>query len=1820
MNTAGKWGADSTGLAALPPQPTNDYYTGPFFIRTPPNNAGVTFAGHSLTLQDVTGNPGTGGQGAPFRNILYKGTGGDTITINNLTNAAGSVLNNGGSGNISAPTFTGNLWTIAGNSTIISDQGPTIIGYPIVGSANLTNSGSVQSGVHAITYAGSLSGFTGKLILFNLNGGMTVNLNSGSSNLGNPVTFTPDQLTLGLGATLIDNVGIAFNNPNSGVTLTGNANISASSATLIGEPITDVTNGIPSVSALTANGGGTLILSNANNTYSGGTTISSGILQLGVANAVPAPATPNIGDVTDNGTLDLNTHNLTINGLNGSGTVDTAAGGTPMLTIGANGDSGTFTGTIQNSSGTLSLIKVGAGTQTVASYSYSGTTVVAGGSLIFNNPSGVPSSPGSLIVSNGAVLTVNTSSGNPAVFNNLLVATNSTLSVDASGTANGINATSLTLQDNATNNINYGAVSANPTAPAINLSGGISAPGSTILISIAATGLKAGTFTLIQYTGTTLGTIANFQLSPPPGVIAALINNTGNHSIDISISQVPNQLAWNGVNGTLWDLSTANWTNILLGGITVFQQYTNAGVVGGDGVTFDDTLTNSSTQPTNIVLNSKFFAFPVTFNSSLPYSIAGSGGIVGVTSLVMSNTGSLTLETSNSFTGGVNITGPTLVITNDSALGAPSGTVTLNGGTLEMNGGVTNARTISMPVTSVVGVSANNTARLNGHFGGAGVFHREDAGMLVLAGNDAITGNVFLHNGTTVIDSGGAITNTTFNDVGVDTNDVATLTMQGTGSFSTTSDFNVGDLGNSIGTLNVTGSATLTVNALFIGSANLSGSTAMGTVNQSGGTITEVSTGLGTFDIGGRTSVSAVGVYNMNGGTLTANGGIRVGSTGIGTLNQNGGTVNAKAGINIARIGGSFGTNNLNGGTLSTFNVASSTGTNAVFNFNGGTLQANYSPSSSTAFGSSWFTPSQGTLPTYILAGGAFIDSSNFNVTISVPLLAGLPNGGLTKKGTGTLNLMGTNTFTGPITNNAGTLVLATPSTYAGALVVNSGTVQMTTASTIQGGATIANNAVLTINQVGSGTETFGNLTLNGSTNTPGATLGFAPTLANNPSVPLLTCTTLTLNGTNTISLPIETVGTIALLKYSAIAGSGNCTNLALPQGATGFISNSVSGSTLYAIITSSGPGIVWTGTNSAPGKANLWDINSTVNWLLGSTPTTYHQIVVPGDLVTFNDSGSGTVLLSNNVAPTSMTISNNAVTYTFTGNGTISGPVSLQKLGSGTAILFLTNNSLGNTVISNGTLQLGRGGVLSTSGNLVVGTAGALELSGISTTVGELTGSGVIDNNSGINPQLTVGTSAGGTWNGTIKDHNGGGVSLNKVGAGTWVVGGTNTFNDGQPFTDVNQINAGTVILTNGGVVQMATLQLQIANGAGNTATVVVAGGRLAVSNNVLSVGFSTNATGSLTVNNGTVVHSGTTAGAGFASVANSIDVGAQGATGMLIVNGGQILNTLPLFLGDGSTSSGTLQLNGGLLQASQVMGNNSPATSVAYFNGGILQATTNSIDFIDLTTTANIQAGGLILDDGGFAITLPYSLTSDSTSLGGGLVKQGAGIVYLDTGNNYTGTTLVTNGILAGNGNVIGPVVVGPAGNLGAGDAGGVGTFTIYNNLTFQGGATMRINATSGSLSQDNVTVNGNIAYGGVLTVTNITSDSTALTTSDTFQLFSVSGTHTGNFSGIAGSPGAGLAYSFNPTNGVLSVITQTIAPNPTNINFSVSGNTLSLSWPADHLGWILQAQTNSLGVGLSPAAGNWFDIPGSSSSTSTSITMDLTKPTVFYRLRHP
>jgi hypothetical protein len=69
-----------------------------------------------------------------------------------------------------------------------------------------------------------------------------------------------------------------------------------------------------------------------------------------------------------------------------------------------------------------------------------------------------------------------------------------------------------------------------------------------------------------------------------------------------------------------------------------------------------------------------------------------------------------------------------------------------------------------------------------------------------------------------------------------------------------------------------------------------------------------------------------------------------------------------------------------------------------------------------------------------------------------------------------------------------------------------------------------------------------------------------------------------------------------------------------------------------------------------------------------------------------------------------------------------------------------------------------------------------------------------------------------------------------------------------------------------------------------------------------------------------------------------------------------------------------------------------------------------------------------------------------------------------------------------------------------------------------------------------------------------------------------------------------------------------------------FQVSGNTLNLSWPADHTGWRLLVQTNNLKNGLSANTNDWMTVPGSTGINSTNFPINPGLPVEFYELIYP
>ncbi len=112
--------------------------------------------------------------------------------------------------------------------------------------------------------------------------------------------------------------------------------------------------------------------------------------------------------------------------------------------------------------------------------------------------------------------------------------------------------------------------------------------------------------------------------------------------------------------------------------------------------------------------------------------------------------------------------------------------------------------------------------------------------------------------------------------------------------------------------------------------------------------------------------------------------------------------------------------------------------------------------------------------------------------------------------------------------------------------------------------------------------------------------------------------------------------------------------------------------------------------------------------------------------------------------------------------------------------------------------------------------------------------------------------------------------------------------------------------------------------------------------------------------------------------------------------------------------------------------------------------------------------------------------------------------------------------------------------------------------------------------------------------------------------------------NYSDSAVNPGTVYYYVVTATNSAgesPNSVQASAQPLPsllaTNISFQVNGSQLQLSWPADHLGWSLQIQTNELSSGV---GSNWVTVPGSINDTSASFPISSVNDCVFFRLVYP
>ncbi|ENL6000662.1 autotransporter-associated beta strand repeat-containing protein [Salmonella enterica] len=734
--------------------------------------------------------------------------------------------------------------------------------------------------------------------------------------------------------------------------------------------------------SLIKQGAGTLIL-NAENTYTGGTTISGGTL---VATNVDALGS---GDVTDDATLELNTGGTFDNAISGSGQV--VKSGDETLTLsGAN----SYTGGTLISSGTLVANNVEAlGSGDVTD---NATLELNTGGDFDNAISGsgkVEKSGDDALTLSGA----NTYTGGTLISDGTLVASN----VEALGTGD--------VTDNAVLELNTGGDFDN----AISGSGQVEKSGDGTL-TLSGSNTYTGGTTIND--GTLIATSVDALGSGDVTDDATLELNTGG-TFDNAIGGSGNVVKSGADTLTLSGSNSYTGGTTISGGTLVASNVEALGTgdvtnnatlelnTGGDFInniggtgrvekSGDDTLTlsGSNTYTGGTLINGGTLVASnvealgtgdVTDNATLELNTGGTfdNAISGSGQVVKSGDDALTLSGSNTYTGGTIISGGTLVATNVDALG--TGDVTDNA-TLELNTGGTFDNAIS----------------------GSGQVVKSGDKTLTLSGSNTYTGGTTINDGTLVAND--------VNALGTgDVTDDATLELN-TG----------GDFDNAIsgsGQVVKSGDDTLTLSGTnsYTGGTTISGGTlvatnvdVLGTGDVTNSSTLELNTG-GDFD----NAISGSGQVVKSGDeTLTLSGS----NTYTGGTLISGGTLVAS---NVEALGTGDVTNDavLELNTGGTFDNAIS-GSGQVVKSGDETL---------TLSGANSYTGgtliSSGTLvanDVNALGTGDVTDDATLELNTGGDFDNAISGSGqVVKSGDDTLTLSGTNSYTGGTTISGGTLV-----------------------------------------------------------------------------------------------------------------------------------------------------------------------------------------------------------------------------------------------------------------------------------------------------------------------------------------------------------------------------------------------------------------------------------------------------------------------------------------------------------------------------------------------------------------------------------------------------------------------------------------------------------------------------------------------------------------------------------------------------------------------------------------------------------------------------
>jgi autotransporter-associated beta strand protein len=669
-------------------------------------NLSFTDVGTSYTTDITVPAMSTQGTGTVGKSMIYGSlTTGGFVTLNGSitlgrTAAVGTAASNGRNGMFTiASKITGPGQLIVNpNYNPISTQGGNIAftnplndyqGGTLLFAAN--GNGTNTTGVNAIVAVGADTVFsTGPITLDDQPG--VLRADNGARNLANQIILSPSNTTLTtkpvqfgfVGTndfTLSGAMSASLASPPASATV---ANLvvdqySLGNATLSG-PITNGSQANLSL-AMTKNGPGTLVVSNPNNTFSGGFTFNAGTLGIGANNA-------------------LGTGALTLNG----GTFKSvggnfAIGNTPISGAGGIILEGTNTLTVNGASTAAGTNLVNSGTLKIGN----ATTLGAPTNVVVNTV-GVAANT---TVANGAVLDLNGQQtvNEPIILNGSGIGGNGVLINSAAGTVARIGSavSSLTINSltgdfsaGATFGITGGggsgataAANFGLTQAGINLaSGGAYTTTAAPTVSISAPGGGGTTATATVTYNSTLKLVTGLTLTNPGSGYTTVPTITFNGG---GAGSTPAQATYN--NGTFQLLNvtlTAPGTGYTSAPSAVFSSGTSSVTANASSVTL--ATTSSIGGDGDIIIDGQ---------------VLGSGGLVKV------GNGTVTLNGgANTYAGGTNVSAGTLVAASDGALGTGNVTGTAVA-TLTFNGSTTTTKNFAMG-NGTITVANGQTVTFNG--------------------------------------------------------------------------------------------------------------------------------------------------------------------------------------------------------------------------------------------------------------------------------------------------------------------------------------------------------------------------------------------------------------------------------------------------------------------------------------------------------------------------------------------------------------------------------------------------------------------------------------------------------------------------------------------------------------------------------------------------------------------------------------------------------------------------------------------------------------------------------------------------------------------------------------------------------------------------------------------------------------------------------------------------------------------------------------------------------------------------------------------------